>query len=281
LVENSLRLKLLLLHKFNSFIVSSKKLKIMGTQNQSRTLLLALLIIGAGVFLLLESIHVIPYDLSRIFISWQMLLIVIGIYNLTSSQHKTGGIILIFIGGLFLYDKFYDLQFHVWNVIWPTILIIVGVSILLNHSRGKKNYFDFGKNPVVDNGKTDEFNDDKTNFVDDADTIDEVSIFSGSEKQITSKNFRGGKITSIFGGSEINLSRAELSNGRNQIEVFYMFGGSTIIVPPDWDVRIDVIAVFGGFSDKRYHQKAEGTNFNKQIVIKGLVVFGGGEIKSY
>ena len=253
----------------------------MGTQNQSRTLLLALLIIGAGVFLLLESIHVIPYDLSRIFISWQMLLIVIGIYNLTSSQHKTGGIILIFIGGLFLYDKFYDLQFHVWNVIWPTILIIVGVSILLNHSRGKRNYFDFGKNPVVDNGKADEFNDDKTNFVDDADTIDEVSIFSGSEKQITSKNFRGGKITSIFGGSEINLSRAELSNGRNQIEVFYMFGGSTIIVPPDWDVRIDVIAVFGGFSDKRYHQKTEGTNFNKQIVIKGLVVFGGGEIKSY
>jgi hypothetical protein len=46
-------------------------------------------------------------------------------------------------------------------------------------------------------------------------------------------------------------------------------------------VRIDVIAVFGGFSDKRYHQKVEGINFNKQIVIKGLVVFGGGEIKSY
>ena len=253
----------------------------MATQNQSRTLLLALIIIGAGVLLLLESIHVMPYDLSRIFISWQMLLIVIGIYNLTSSQHKTGGVILIFIGGLFLYDKFYDLQFHVWNVIWPTILIIVGVSILLNHTRGKKNYFDFGKNPPVDEGKADEFFDNKSTVVNDADTIDEVSIFSGSEKQITSKNFRGGKITSIFGGSEINLTRAELSNGRNQIEVFYMFGGSTIIVPPDWDVRIDVSAVFGGFSDKRYHQKAEGTNFNKQIVIKGLVVFGGGEIKSY
>ncbi len=253
----------------------------MGTQNQSRTLLLAILIIGAGVFLLLESIHVIPYDLSRIFISWQMLLIVIGIYNLTSSQHKTGGIILIFIGGLFLYDKFYDLEFHVWNVIWPTILIIVGVSLLVNHTRRKNFVIDERKTTVVDEGNDPNFDTGNPPVMDDADTIDEVSIFSGSEKQITSKNFRGGKITSIFGGSEINLTRAELSNGRNQIEVFYMFGGSTIIVPPDWDVRIDVIAVFGGFSDKRYHQKVEGINFNKQIVIKGLVVFGGGEIKSY
>ena len=253
----------------------------MATQNQSRTLLLALLIIGAGVFLLLESLHVIPYDLSRIFISWQMLLIVIGIYNLTSSQHKTGGIILIFIGGIFLYDKFYDLEFQVWNVIWPTILIIVGVSILLNHTRRKNFVFDEKKTTGMDDGNTGFKDDGNTTIVDDADTIDEVSIFSGSEKQITSRNFRGGKITSIFGGSEINLTRAELSNGRNQIEVFYMFGGSTIIVPPDWDVRIDVLAIFGGFSDKRYHQKVSSADFNKQIVIKGLVVFGGGEIKSY
>jgi predicted membrane protein len=245
----------------------------MSTQNQSRTLLLALLIIGAGVLLLLESIHVMPYDLSRIFISWQMLLIVIGIYNLTSSQHKTGGIILIFIGSIFLYDKFYDLEFQVWNVIWPTILIIVGVSILYNHTRRKNYSFSDGKTTVFDDGNP--------TIVDDADIIDEVSIFSGSEKQITSKNFRGGKITSIFGGSEINLTRAELSSGKNQLEVFYMFGGSTIIVPPDWDVRIDVIAIFGGFSDKRYHQKVASTDLNKQIVVKGLVVFGGGEIKSY
>jgi predicted membrane protein len=253
----------------------------MKTQNQSRTLLLALLIIGAGVFLLLESIHLIPSDLSRIFISWQMLLIVIGIYNLTSSQHKTGGLIMIMVGGVFLYDKFYDLPFHAWNVIWPSILIIIGVSILLNHNRRQHFVFDRMGKPSTEPEGSPANDEDKIPFVDDADTIDEVSIFSGSEKQITSKNFRGGKITSIFGGSEINLSRAELSNGRNQIEVFYMFGGSTIIVPPDWDVRIDVIAVFGGFSDKRYHQKVASGDFNKQIVIKGLVVFGGGEIKNY
>lgn len=223
--------------------------------------------------MLLESLGAIPYDLSRFFISWQMLLIVIGIYNLTSSQHKTGGVILILVGSLFLVNKFDHLPFHVWSVIWPSILIIVGISILYNHTR-RKNY-------TFSDGKTTVFDDGNTTTVDDADTIDEVSIFSGSEKQITSKNFRGGKITSIFGGSEINLTKAELSTGRNQLEVFYMFGGSTIIVPPDWDVRIDVVAIFGGFSDKRYHQKVVASDYNKQIVVKGLVIFGGGEIKSY
>jgi hypothetical protein len=59
-----------------------------------------------------------------------------------------------------------------------------------------------------------------------------------------------------------------------------MFGGSTIVVPADWDIKIDVVAVFGGFSDKRYKSKEIPGTSNKRLYIKGLVVFGGGEIKS-
>ncbi len=237
----------------------------MSAQNQTRTVGIAFLIIAAGVLLLLEGLHILSWELSRIFITWQMLLIVIGIYNLLSSQHKVSGVILIAIGGIFLYDKFYDLNISVWNLLWPAILIIVGTSLLLKHSRKGDEGFHFKSNPP-DNPE---------------DVIDEVSIFSGSEKTITSKNFRGGKITSIFGGSELNFTKAELSEGNNVIELFYMFGGSTIIVPANWHINIDVVAIFGGFSDKRYKSKDLVGESDKRLTIKGLVLFGGGEIKSY
>ncbi len=240
--------------------------------SKSRTMFFALLVIFAGVLFLLQGVGVLPYEFKRIFLTWQMLLIVIGIYNLFSPQHKTSGIILIAVGGIFLYNKFFHFDFNVWNLLWPTILIVVGIAMLLRHNRrpdiGKFGYPE-GEGPSGPNLRS------------SSDVIDEVSIFSGSEKTITSKNFRGGKITSVFGGSELNLTQAQLSQGHNVMDMFCMFGGSTFIVPSDWDVNVDVTAIFGGFSDKRYKSKDLGSDNTKRLNITGLVIFGGGEIKSY
>ena len=46
----------------------------------------------------------------------------------------------------------------------------------------------------------------------DEDYIDEVSIFGGTKKKISAQNFKGGKITTVFGGSEINFLDTQLSN---------------------------------------------------------------------
>jgi hypothetical protein len=61
-----------------------------------------------------------------------------------------------------------------------------------------------------------------------------------------------------------------------------MFGGTTILVPEGWDIKIKVVSILGGFSDKHKGKISdkENTNDNK-LVIKGLVIFGGGEIKSF
>ena len=89
------------------------------------------------------------------------------------------------------------------------------------------------------------------------------------------------KKTAIFGGSEINLSRCKLAEGKNIIDVFMIFGGSNIVVPPDWSIKIDVLSIFGGFSDKRQNFTDESKKENKELYIKGLAIFGGGEIKNY
>jgi len=246
--------------------------------NKSRTMFFALLVIFAGFLFLLHGLGVLPYEFRRVFLTWQMLLIAIGIYNLFTPQHKTSGLILIAVGGIFLYNKFFPFAFSVWNLVWPTILIVVGIAILLKHNRRPRLEHHEGDGPIDPSDPSDPTGHPPYSS---RDSIDEVSIFSGSEKTITSQNFRGGKITSIFGGSEINLTPAKLSQGHNVLDMFCMFGGSTFIVPSDWEVNVDVTAIFGGFSDKRYKSKELVTDNAKRIDIKGLVIFGGGEIKSY
>jgi hypothetical protein len=113
------------------------------------------------------------------------------------------------------------------------------------------------------------------------DYIDIINIFSGGERQIVSENFSGGKITSIFGGSEIDLTQAKLAPGVSELEIACVFGGTTIIVPTDWNVKVEVVPVLGGFGDERKLNIGRPIDTSRQLIIKGAVVFGGGEIKSY
>ena len=243
----------------------------MSTENRSRTLFFAVIVIAAGALLLLRGLGALPWEFSRIVLSWQMLLIAIGFFNIFSNQHKVSGYILVGIGGFFMIDKLFYLNVGFWQVAWPLVLIGIGIAILLNHNkksgRGfRYNHFNSGNRDSID---------------DEGEYIDEVTIFSGTEKTITSKNFRGGKITSIFGGTEINLTQADLSPDLNEIELVSIFGGSTLVVPPHWDVKVDVTAVFGGFTDKRYKRPDIEKDNTKVLRVQGVVIFGGGEIKSF
>ena len=111
------------------------------------------------------------------------------------------------------------------------------------------------------------------------DTIDDVAILGGNERRITSKSFKGGKVTSIFGGSQLNFSEAALADGNSVIDLFSMFGGCTLIVPKDWEVKVEVTSILGGFADKRVAWETDNTK-NKVLVIRGMAIFGGGEIKT-
>ena len=94
-----------------------------------------------------------------------------------------------------------------------------------------------------------------------------------------SQNFKGGKMTALFGGVHLDFSKAKLAPGENQFEISCIFGGGKIYVPKNWKVIVNVTSVFGGIDDKRYinfeAQTTEGV-----LIIKGAVIFGGCEILS-
>ena len=61
-----------------------------------------------------------------------------------------------------------------------------------------------------------------------------------------------------------------------------IFGGMKLVVPDNWKVRINAVSIFGGFSDKhRMHIPDNATNTDNELIIRGFVIFGGGEIKSF
>jgi predicted membrane protein len=112
-----------------------------------------------------------------------------------------------------------------------------------------------------------------------SDFLNSTSVFGGIRKNIISKNFQGGEITTFMGGADINLSQADIQ-GRVVLDVTQVMGGTRIIVPPHWDVVSEVAAVFGGVEDKRFLQ-ANAINPNKVLIIRGTSFMGGIDIRSF
>jgi predicted membrane protein len=111
------------------------------------------------------------------------------------------------------------------------------------------------------------------------DYVDSTSFFGGAKKNIISKNFRGGDLVNIFGGTELDLTRADFT-GTAVLELTTIFGGTKLIVPSNWTVRSEAVTIFGGMEDKRNVQTVMD-NHDKILVLKGTVIFGGIEIKSF
>lgn len=232
----------------------------MGENHKSDSRIwLGALFIAIGSVWLLDNLDIVPYYYSRYFINWKTFLIALGAYFIFGRKKLEVGIIMIAIGGVFLLEDFYYFDFRdIFRVFWPVIVIIIGVSLILRRNRSSR------------------WDDEKKN---DIDYLDDFAIFGGGERNINSQNFKGGKITALFGGSQIDLTAAQLSEGKNELDVFILFGGTEIYVPADWTVRVEVFSIFGGFTDKRKSSIQVIPNPDKVLIMKGFVMFGGGDVK--
>jgi len=254
--------------------------------------LVGLILLGIGFLLIIENLKIVPDFMPWWIWTWQFLLITIGVFSLLTTDNKGPGIILIGIGSIFLlpqimddiFPDFFDLFEDDSRLFIYLILIIVGISLLFRSGTNFGRGFRSKHNSWNDRGERNTpgpENPSGTNdtVYSDTDYIDEVAIFGGGEKIITSENFRGGKVTALFGGVDMILLNAKLAQGVHQLEVFAMFGGWTLRIPPHWHVKSEVVAIFGGVSDKRYIGPDTAKDNTRQLVIKGFVMFGGGEIK--
>ena len=228
----------------------------------SSKIAIGIVLITLGFILVIERTGLLPDYFEDIIFSWQMLLIAIGFVLSLGTGNRGPGLIVLAVGGFFLLPEIFDIPFRTYRLFWPALFIIAGIIVLTNARWFRAEHF-------------------RSSSTSSSDLIDIVHIFGGGERVIHSQNFRGGKVTSIFGGAEIDFTRAQLAPGTNEIELACIFGGASLIVPSDWHVVIEVTPILGGFSDSRKIIPGNPIDISKTLVIKGAVIFGGGEIKSY
>ena len=226
-----------------------------------KRVLLGSILIGLGALFFLNSLDIFSFNFGRVIFSWPFFFIVIGMYLTLNTNRKMLGGILAGLGFVFIIPRIFPSVDYNGSVVLAIFLIAIGSYIVLNQRK-----------------KTDEV--DELGRI-TKDVIDDVAIFGGGTKIVTSDNFRGGNITAVFGGSEIILKGSKLAEGTNSIDILAVFGGTTIVVPNDWNVVMNVTSIFGGFSNKSIKDPSAFVDQNKTLIIKGLVVFGGGELKTY
>ncbi len=240
--------------------------------------------IWTGIFILLIGVVALLRtslpDFPDWMFSWQTLLIALGLF--IGLRHRFKGVawfILIIIGGIFLLNEIYpELTFR--RYLWPVALIAVGFFFILrprgrhrwrgNDTLNKDGFFVKGEFKI-DSCEQEQFTQD--------DYVDATSIFGGTKKNILSKKFKGGDIVNVFGGTELNLTQADI-NGVAVLELTTIFGGTKLVVPANWSVKSEAVTIFGGIEDKRHMPAATDTP-EKTLVLKGTVIFGGIDIKSF
>lgn len=215
---------------------------------------IGLMLVIVGFFLFTRNYAPLENLIPEFLFQWEYLFIICGLLFLIISRNKIAGIVFIAIG-----------LFNLYPELWPLILVAIGARIILGWN-GKR---------IFHGGLTIDTNEKKG-----TDYIEQVSIFGGGTKVFNTNNFKGGSVVSIFGGSEINLTNCKLADGENALEFVAIFGGSTITVPADWKIEVDVLPIFGGFGDKRTRDPNINYAANKSLLIKGVAIFGGGEVKT-
>ena len=215
---------------------------------------LLLIILGAGF--LCDKLGVFNFN-EIIGTWWPIAIIIIGLYQFTKGYYsRMNGIIVTLIGVILQLWELGFISGSLAGLFWPVVIIIIGISIL--YPRRKK-----GSDGVITT----------------EDQVDYFSAFSGLETRNTSQNFTGGSITAIFGGSNIDLTNAKLSEYGAKLSCFAAFGGIEVTVPKNWKVVTTGIPIFGGWSNKT-HCVPDGSNTEKTIEINCIAAFGGIEVKN-
>ncbi len=238
-------------------------------RNKRTHLILGVVLVLFGIAVITNLFDIGNWHIRNIIFSWQMLLVALGVIFISSSDSKPTGYILLAIGGFFLIPEIFHSVSDDWRrLFWPVMLIVLGLAIIFNrggYRSGSRRGSGFSH---------------RNSTGTENDYLDDVAIFGGGDKNIHSQNFKGGRITHIFGGSKYDFRKAVLAEGTNELELTMLFGGTKLIVPEGWDIKLKMTSIFGGFSDKRTRSIVV-VDPDKTLVIKGVNLFGGGDIVNF
>jgi predicted membrane protein len=180
---------------------------------------------------------------------WPLIIIAIGAVQIFN-KNIVGGSIVLLVGVWFLLDRF---GLNTVDYIWPIILLVLGLGFIFG--KGAKDNIDtITASSAASNSFT---------------------AFGGVKRMFEIDDYRGGRITTMFGGSEIDLTKCQITEKEINLEINTFFGGCELYVPANWKIRIGGFPVFGGTEEKG----EKNTNEDSPVVnINAITAFGGFDI---
>jgi predicted membrane protein len=217
-------------------------------------LLMGLLVSGVGVLFTLHNIGVI--DAAQYLRYWPAGVIAIGVLKLWQARGGAGmfgALVFIAAGVWLMLESARIVSVRLWDL-WPMVLVFIGASLVWHGVRGRRARAD----------------------ADSSATVSALAVLGGIHRGNNSRAFRGGELTAIMGGCEIDLRQAAI-DGEAVIDVFAMWGGIELRVPENWSVSGHVVPILGGFEDKTH--PAQGATAHR-LELRGFAIMGGIEIKN-
>lgn len=209
---------------------------------------LGLLFIAVGIVVALDQVGVlaqIGIDKSLLF---QVLGVLAGLVLIFILRSTIFGSILLFLALTSLVKNWYDIG----SLVFPGILVIIGIELLLGGFRGKKPL------PLDSNHRVDAF-----------------AIFGGIERKVISNDFKGGQILALFGAVELDLTQVTLTSDA-YLEINAILGGIELRIPPNLQLRNEVQAFMGGVENKFGENHNQG---GPVLILRGSAILGEIEIK--
>jgi predicted membrane protein len=218
-------------------------------------MILGIMVIAFGVLMTLDNLG--HLDAGRYVGFWPLGLIAIGLAKMgqtrTGAGGALGGLILVAAGTWLVLEQAGVVRISIWEL-WPALLVAAG-GFLVWQGLSRP-----GARRLAESNET----------------LNAVAILGGVTRGSNSPAFRGGELTAIMGGCEIDLRRAAI-DGEAVLEVFAMWGGIEVRVPDDWVVVMRVTALLAGAEDST--RPPQGATRHR-LVVQGMALMGGVEIKN-
>jgi len=224
-------------------------------------LVLGIVVIVVGVVFTLRNLGFRAwFPLSRI---WPVALIAVGIAKLFDKRagSKFWAWALVVGGSVLLAEQYGFIYFSIWSL-WPLLIVAVGGRIVWQAVQGERMALPMG---VDETGSY----------------LNESALFGGGPRRIVTPAFKGGHVTAVLGGLEIDLRDSSIGGDKAVVDVFVLWGGVAMIVPEGWNVAVKVLPIFGGAGDETSHPLPTADSPAPQLVITGYAVFGGFEVRNH
>jgi predicted membrane protein len=258
----------------------------------ARTSRLTPKVIAGGILVLLGVLFILDnfglVNAGDVWEYWPLILIAVGINHLARPRRRGQSLwgVLEILAGVFFLLRTLNIFWISFHKVWPVLLVVAGVYLIWETavrrsapleasppapSAGERAY----EGAMAGLDATRELREPVTIETE----LNDFALFGGGHRVVRSSDFRGGSVTAIAGGFDIDLREAQIAGDGARIEVFALMGGVGFRVPESWNVVFDVLPLLGG-TGQRTRAPRVGEAPLKTLTISGVVIMGGIDIKN-